>query len=85
MTQSLFLTQAELDEVNAAASALGLGRGNDSDFLRQERPDVLWQLLAGMEDQYAVAAYRGLSDPTSLYGKVIAASNKIAGVTDAKK
>jgi hypothetical protein len=44
-------------------------------------PAATWAVLASFGDQYAAAAYQGLTDPSSFFGRSIQASNAVAGVT----
>jgi len=48
-------------------------------------PALIWQLLASFGDQYAEAAYVGLTNQFSLYGQVIAYSNFVSGVSSQSK
>jgi hypothetical protein len=45
-------------------------------------PGVIWATLEGMGDQYAKAAFQGITNPNSFYGHVIANSNMLSGVSD---
>lgn len=46
-----------------------------------DEPEVFWAALAEMGDDYAKAAYRGLTNPNSVAGHAIANSNMVSGVS----
>jgi hypothetical protein len=66
---STSLTQDQIQQLQAVQAA------NPND------PAAIWAALSSFGDQYAAAAFQGLTNSQSLYGQVIANSNYVSGVT----
>lgn len=45
-----------------------------------DTPEAIWSVLANWGDKYAQAAWAGLTQPNSLYGKAIYYSNSLLGI-----
>ncbi|HKU63746.1 MAG TPA: cadherin domain-containing protein [Rhizomicrobium sp.] len=63
---SISLTQTQFLQLRAVQ------QGNPNN------PAAIWAVLSSFGDQYAVAAFTGITNPQSLYGTVIQASNAVA-------